>query len=326
MPELIYEQHGGNATVGEDGIVTTTRSFRYFSGNAATRPGWSIASINIDRYDAHPDDSRLRAVSVSSTPLTGELGWFDVVYTYSSKRNFAEGEGSTDPSGNGGSPGQSDPSFITDPTARTPVITYSENKRTVAATLDWDAPRKLYINSAGQPYEGQTTELMTGVLTVTFNRSAALDVAAKQYGYVNKLNDDWFQVVSTDGFYEEGTLRCNSWRGAKQHEEGYGWFTACTVEFEVMYEGWDIQLLDAGYYRREQIEPGVYGLAKILDPRSGQPLDAPTKLDGAGNPLVPGSSPVVGALYTVVGAGTPDVSVYKTFYPYEWTSFTNILS
>jgi hypothetical protein len=320
MAEWVKEVHEGSATVGKDGNVTAVRTFRYNSGNAASRPAWSIAGIGINRYDAHPDDDRLLATDVSAVPVSGELGWFTVSYTYSNRVFEA---GTTDPSGD---PGASTPTTNPNPTARPATAKWSTNTRMVPFTIDYDDPRKVVANSAGQVYEGQEREVVTTLLTISFNMPGSVDISTKQQGYCGKLNDDFFAPIPIQGPYEPGGLRCNSWEGSYQYEAGYGWYTSCEVTFEWNPDGWQRDLIDQGYYRRVSTGPGMYGTEKIISPTTGQAPDAPTKLNGNGEVLNPGDNPVVPAGYFVVGGGTPDVSVYRRFYPYEWVSFTSIFT
>lgn len=297
-----YELHEGSFSTDETGYVNYTRVFRVNTGNATLRPEWGVAGVAINRYDAYPSDSTALAYAASSVPVVGELGWFDVTYSYTNKP-FDRGSG--DSTGNSGSPGQNDPLSQADPTNRTPRVRFGQNQRMVPFIKDWDSPRKLVQNSAKQPFEGQEVEDITQTITVSFNRPATVNVSLKQSQYVNKVNDAGFAIVPQYGAYDAGTLRCNSWGGELQFEAGYGWYIACEVEFEYKPEGWQRVYIDMGMYERKHTGSG-YERVKITNTATGQPVDAP--------------------VYLKAGARLPDgdAPVELTFYPYEWVSFTNV--
>lgn len=319
-----YETHGGTATVNKDGTVTLTRTFRLDTGNAASRPAWAVAGIAINKYDPHPDDSTCLATDVSSGPVAGELGWFDLVYTYSN-RVFDAGVSNTTGGEGGTGPGSLDKITQPDPTLRTPTVSWGSASRSKPFTRDWNPlGRRPVENSAGQPFEGLDVEDMTGTITVSFAK-ATMDVAVKQTAYLNKVNDANFSVVPTYTAYPAGTLRCNAWDGTIQYEPSYGWYTQCTVSFEYHPEGWVKTVLDAGFYTRFH-DGTEYVNQKFVNKKTGMPVDSPQKLNGAGLKLEPNSTPVVADPYSVERAGQIDVSVYKTFYTHEQVSFVNIFA
>lgn len=316
----VEETHGGSADVSDDGVVTLVRTFRLFTGNAASRPAWAVAGIGINKYDVHPDDSTCLARSVNSTPIAGELGHFDVSYVYS---NRSTDVGTTDTTANSGAPGQNDPVVQPNPTLRTPVVSWTSNVRSVPFTRDWSNPRRPVVNSAGQPFEGLEIEDFTEVISVQFNMLLP-DVSDKQTTYKGKVNDDFFGIIPVFTPYPPGTLRCNNWQGTFQREEGFGWFTACTVEFEYNPNGWIKEVIDAGWYERIFGDAG-YVTKKIVG-KGGQALDAPVKLDGFGKKLEPGANPAVNPPFFVVNGGTPDVTVYARYVTNEQVDFTNIFA
>ena len=300
-----YETHNGQASVAQDGTVTLVRTFRLGTGNAASRPTWGVVGIGILKYDAHPDDSTCLAVDVGSIPVSGELGWFDVSYTYSNKV-FDQGVTSTD--SGAADPGSQDPTVQPNPLLRTPTVRWGSNSRTVPFTKDYDPDgRKPVQNSAGQPYEGMEVEDFTGTITVSF-ALGLIDVSAAQQTYMNKVNVADFAVIAAYSPYPAGTLRCNSWLGYLTFDASYGWYTQCEVVLEYKWDGWHREILDQGFYRLEN-KSGVYVEEKFIDVTTGQNVDAPVKLDGAGGKLAVGAPPV-----------------YLTFYPYQEASFTNIFT
>jgi hypothetical protein len=301
-----FELHQGTFFTGEDGFSTHTRVFRVYTGTPSNRPSWGVADVAINRFDVHPDDATCLANAASSVPVAGELGWFDVTYTYTNKP-FDKGAAAET-----GEPGTNDAQSITDPTARTGTIRFSSNTRMVPFTKDRDNPRKPVANSAGEPFEGKEVEDITSVITYSFNLPSTTDVVAKQEIFLNTVNDDAFTLTAIYGTYPPGTLRCNAWGGTMQSEEGYGWYLAAEVEFEFKRDGWEITELDRGHYFKV---PGLFGadaqqvMRKFRDNAIGQPLGAMRYLDGTGEPLADAAAPVE-----------------LTFYPYEWVDFTNILS
>lgn len=317
-----YELHdGASYHTDKDGVRTHLRVFRVYTGDATNRPIWAISGVAINRYDAHPNDAGCLAVDANSQPLSGQLGWFDVTYTYTNKPfDVGTGDASGDPGGN-------DASLQPNPTLRTPTARFSDNNRMIPFVKDYNpAGRRVVQNSAGTPYEGQEVEDITQIITVTFNKPATLDVSAKQSNYANRLNDAAFAVVPQYGVYAAGTLRCNHWNGTLQNEPDYGWYVACEIEFEYKWDGWTRKYIDQGmtYKVAGEYVDGVQVFRKFRDTATGQPLDTPRKLNGAGGPLNPGDNPTLAAPYSVEQGGTDDVTVLIDFYPYQWVSFTNI--
>lgn len=301
------ERNEGGFNTDRDGVRNYTRVFRIDTGNAALRPEWGVAGIAINRYDSYPSDAGALAVSASSVPVSGQLGWFDVTYQYTSRPFDANSGGDAT-----GTPGQNDPTVQPDPTLRTPTVKWGQNTRTLPFTKDYNpAGRKLVQNSAGQPFEGQEVEDITQTITVGFNRPATTDVCAKQGQFVNHVNDGDFAVIPIFSPYPAGTLRCNSWTGSLQYEADYGWYVAAEVELEFKWDGWTRKYIDAGYYYKVAGEyvDGQQVYRKFRDNATGQPLDAPRYLNGAGLPLPDGDPPVE-----------------LTFYPCEEADFTTIFS
>jgi hypothetical protein len=319
---VAFERHEGSASTDKEGVRNYTRVFRVYTGNASFRPEWGIVGVAINRYDAYPSDAGALAVSADSVPVQGELGWFDVTYSYTSKPFEAN-------AGDNNEPGQTDPAQQPNPILRTPTIRFGANTRMVPFLLDWRpaglfdecdrllvAPRRAVANSAGQMFEGQEVEDITGVITVNYNVAPTTNIATKQKDYVNKVNDADFAILPVYGTYDTYCLRCNSWGGTLQFEADYGWYISAEVEFEFKPETWKREYIDQGYYYRDAYEeiyvPGV-GTEKVLrkfrDNATGQPIDAPRYLDGCGGPLPAGENPVK-----------------LTFYPYKAVSFTNIFA
>jgi hypothetical protein len=322
---LLYETHRGSTTSDRDGLVTHTRSWRYFAADPSARPGWGVAGIGIVKYDPHPDFPNCLATDVSANPVDGELGWFDVTYSYTNKP-FDEGnaEGT-------GDPGQNDPSLVA-PAARTPVVKFSGNTRMMPFTLDHDpAGRTAVQNSAGQPIEGQEVEDSTGVITVSFYLSGLVDVLAKKQQYKNRVNSASFTIKTGGTSCPAGTLKCNEWDGTYQYEADYGWNTACEVTLEYKWDGWHRDLLDAGFYELVYVGgTGRYETRKIIDRSTGQPISAPVRLGGNGLRIYPDSLTLLPTVYTppdkfwVSQPNTANVAVYQRFFPYQQTSFANL--
>lgn len=315
----------GGATVGSDGKVVLERSFRLDTGNAASRPAWGIALIGINRFDVHPDDFSCRATAVNCQPIDGELGWFDVTYTYESR--VLEAGTTADPSGDP-APGASDPQEQPNPTLRPPTVAWGSNTRNVPFVKDFAAPnRHSVVNSAGQRFEGQEIEERSGTIHVTFNR-ADVDVQAKQETFVMKVNDGAFSVLPIYSSYPTATLRCNSFDATLKQEDPYGWYYECNAEFEYKRGGWYRDILDEGFY--ELIPPvgssPYYEQRRIINPQNGMNIDAPVKLNGHGRKLAPYANPVVSLPYFVEDAGGLNVAVYIKFTEYELQSFTNIFA
>lgn len=293
----VRELHQGSLETGEDGFVTGTRVFQISTGNAAARPAWGIAGISINRGDPHPDHAAARAVGVSSIPVYGQLGWFEVSYSYSSRpRDIGDSVGTT--------PGGGEAAVQPDPLLRTPTVKFGQNSRTVPWLRDWSDPRKLIANSANQPFEGQTTERITCTATVSFFLPASTDIVLKQLQYGLRVNEADFSIVPIYSPYPAGYLRCNSYTGTLMREGGT-WYQAVEVEFEFNPDGWDRELLDYGTAERKFGTSG-YELEKIVTSKNGMPVDGPVPLNGFG-----------------LKADTPAVLTFREF---RRVSFTNIFA
>lgn len=300
----IYERHEGSASTDKDGIRTYTRVFRINTLNASLLSEWGILGISIFRYDAYPTDAGALAVSATSVPVAGELGIFDVSYTYSSAPFDV---GSADDAGSAGGMDQAE---VSTPTSRTATVRFSTNTRMVPFLKDWDTPRKPVMNSAGQPFEGQEVEDCTQLITVSINLPASISLSVKEGQYLNRVNNADFAPVPVYGSYPAGTLRCNNYGGLLANEPGFGWYIQAEIELEYKWDGWHRKYLDQGYYYKvagKYDTDGNQVVRKFRDNAVGQPLDAPRFLNGAGLPLPDGDDPVE-----------------LTFYPYQWASFTNL--
>lgn len=323
MAVTAYEIHSGSsAQVSKDGSVTYTRQFKLNTENTNLRPAWGIVAIPINKYDPHPDDSTCLAIEVNSSPIDGELGWFTVTYTYSNRPFDA---GTADDAGNGGDPGQNDQTQQPNPTLRTPTVRWGSNFRSITLHKDFnpDLGPQAVANSAKQPFDGFEVEIASTVMTLSFNMPPALNIATKKRTYENTVNNAAFAPVPKYGNYPKGELRCNKWDGTLQFEEGFGWYIACEVEIEYRRNGWQREVLDQGFY--ETFHDGTkYVNQKIIDTRTGFPIDAPAKLDGNGRQLKPNDNPAVNPPFFKENGGTPEVTVYKNIYPYEFVNWANL--
>jgi hypothetical protein len=186
-------------------------------------------------------------------------------------------------------------------------VKWGSNKRNIPFNKDWSNPRKPVENSAKQPFEGLEIEECTTLITVSFAKGL-VDITAKQASYQNKVNNALFKIIPAHGGYAAGTLRCNNWTGSYQFEAGYGWYTQCDVEFEYKPNGWDMEVLDQGFYERK-LTSSAYVNQKFINTVTGMPVDSPVKLNGAGLKLPDGAA-----------------DVYLTFRPHEWVAFANIFA
>lgn len=325
MAATAYEVHRSSASVQKDGSVEFQRTFRINTDTINIRAAWGIALINIYKYDAHPDDSTCLAVSVTCQALDGELGWFDVTYTYTNRPFDAGTANTTGGTGGGTGPGGNDPTVQPNPTLRTPSVRWGSNKINVPLQKDWNPTegRQPVSNSARQPFEGFEVEMSTTVMTLMFNMPSSTNIATKKRTYENTVNLAAFTPVPKYGAYQPGELRCNRWDGTLQFEQGYGWFIACEVEIEYKRDTWVREILDQGFYERV-IKGGEYVNQKVIDKTTGFPVDAPVKLNGLGEVLKPNDFPAPALPFVVENGGTPEVTVYKKLYPYQYVSWTNI--
>ncbi len=303
---------GGDASTDKDGIRTYQRTFRVYGLDPNLRPSFGILTVPINRFDPHPDDSGALAVGVSSAFVNGELGVQDVTYSYTS-RPFDAGIGEdVETGGPGGgelSPGATDPTANNNPLNRPPTIKFSQNTVQVPFVKDYNpAGAKPVRNSAGVPFEGETVDEITSIITISFNKGV-LDVSDRQQTYCGCCNDASFSICNAfPTSFPAYTLRCNAWTGTIQFEEGI-WYTACEIELEYNRHTWTRRLLDVGYtYLDGTVD--ILGrpiLKRFLDQSTGAPVDHPMYLNGAGAPNPPLSAPVP-----------------LTFYPHPQVSFASI--
>lgn len=148
--------------------------------------------------------------------------------------------------------------------------------------VDEDQDGNAVVNSAGDPFDPPITEEDTRpVLTVvrcqyTFSTTWAT-------GYRNAINSDIFLGA------DPGTVRSMPIVGVLKKDQDIGWYWEVTYEFAYKPQGWARVELDQGLRRTVDVG-GTLKRQPILV--RGVPVQSPVLLDGAGDVLPPGGTPV----------------------------------
>lgn len=170
------------------------------------------------------------------------------------------------------------------PLERPTEIEVDHNEFTKPLTVDLTG--KAVVNSAGQPFDPESTQVDTSraLLRLTRNEGAFNFGLLSQYG--NAVNSDvWF------GF-PAGSCKMKPIKGRLGHENNVS-FWAVIYVVEVRPEGWRVEPLDAG--RCELISNK---LRNIKDEIDGSYISDPVPLNGVGRQLKVAAT-------TLIGTGLP---------------------
>lgn len=128
------------------------------------------------------------------------------------------------------------------------------------------------LNSAMEKFD-PPPEIDASHLLLSISRAEPSFVHDLALHYQDAVNDDTFLAENA------GTVKMQSITGSDDYENGV-YFWNVTYEMEFRRGGWDLELLDRGY---SELIAGVPFL--LRDANSGQPLSAPTLLNGSGRKL-----------------------------------------
>ena len=190
------------------------------------------------------------------------------------------GGGIGPPSGSGGPPqppGQS-------PTERPWTTEIGSERSTRILTEDLDG--KPVANSAGQPFDpGVEIPVCFPTFTITCFKPIGSESLANVLHYTNSINSGSFLGLAAK------RVLCTEYKLTSQYEQGQ-WFWQKVVSFKCNPDTtWNpIKVLDAGTVEKKYTQSG-YKLVEITGP-TGSAVSAPVPLNGAGNPLQGGGSPV----------------------------------
>lgn len=265
-------------------------------------PEDAIAAVPIARYDPYPTDPYALAEAATCEPVSGQLGFYEISYSYS---NQSGEKGSTSPS----SPGDAQ---TADYTQRVPVVTFGSNRKSKPFAKDRSLPnQKDVVASNGQPFDPPLeADYSNATVNIKFWVPLTTDITLKKLTYENTLNAADFTVFPGQSAYPAEKLKCNSYGATSDVANGV---YEVNLELEYSRDGWDIEVVDAGTY---EYTPGSEGDPEGNPPKyvpikdtEGQPVQAAVPLDGAGK-----KKTVVPPFH------------YLTFKPYDTTSWANILA
>lgn len=175
---------------------------------------------------------------------------------------------------------------IENPLLRPADIAYDSAPVMVPVWYDRDGSP--VVNSADQSFDPPVEEEEQR-LVIQITRNQVLYDAVGYLAYYNSVNQDPFF-----GF-PPGMVLCKKITGRRQYENGvFYWPT--TFEFNVrlnrdenvpVEDTWAFKILDQGWY-----EKTLGGKLKLMTDAFGRPLTAPRLLDGGGQPLPSGGTPV----------------------------------
>jgi hypothetical protein len=277
-------------TVNDDGAIVL--------GTARGLPG---------PYDKHPNDSSSFATGIDAKPRAGQPTTWDVVVTYSSDLP------SQDPNNPNGKPGKN-------PKDRPPK--YSLGYTTLSKVLEYDFRSEdpdgnptgyPPINSAGERFDPPLE--FDQYLPVIGVEIATDFFAISLADWCGAINGNPFKINGHS--YKPFTVLAKI-RQSPFFENGLSYWTT-NYEFTVNKGTWLYRPLDQGT-RKRVAKPGgqLYdGNAKFvtITDAYGQPYNHPVNLDGSGQQLAPGASPVF-------LDGTHDKHMdFGPFYPFPVRNF-----
>jgi hypothetical protein len=253
--------------------------------NVAARPASAVLACPVLYLQSHPDDINALAKSFNVNPVAGFLGRFEVNFNFDTKPfDIGTSNPSGDPGQQGGGGGAGPGVPGVDVTARTRTYKYSTNTHTVAYLRSTEAfpvnaqgqTGRPIQNTAGEPFDGETKEVITHVIGAEFYVAVSMDIVEKQMEYALKVNDADFFLFDEDlEPYPAGELRCNKFNGVAQYDQS-GWFQKVEVEVEWNPDGWQREFRNRGTY-------------SIISGSQGNPADPPvykSQFDAAGNKMI----------------------------------------
>lgn len=147
---------------------------------------------------------------------------------------------------------------------------------------------KAIVNSAGQTFD-PSIERVYYDLTITINRNEPDWDLARQVQYQNAINEDDFYIAYRKRKYliRKGQARMANIGAEGRFENSITFFEA-TYEIQIREDGWGRRVLDEG---RMELNNGDIPQRPIRD-SEGQPVTYPVMLDGVGQKLANGATPV----------------------------------
>lgn len=174
--------------------------------------------------------------------------------------------------------------------------------RTFSRPLIYDANGDAIVNSAGDPFDPPPErDFSRRVAQISANVAA---VPSYLDTYEDAINSD---SVTLDGkSFAAGTLKCGQLQISEWKERNSTAYREISLEIETSREGWNLELLDAGF--RERDYSG--NLVNIRNTGDNELPTAPVPLDGSGN---------------VLADPTPANAVVLTFQQYPSLAFAGNL-
>ena len=273
-----FWEQSPSAHVDEKGVRTYTRNIRVQMASFTDVPPVTWATLPIARYSPYPYDAGALAVALNCTPVSDQLGFFDIAIDYTSAP-FDQGDTSGDPENTDQS---------TSPPSRPWVLKFgsAHTKRLLGPK---DLAGKAVVNSAGQPFDPPPEVPCSNLLIqITAFKPYTYNVGAQKLLFQDSVNNAaWTLPVSPvlNAVFPQYSLRCNEYDDQSHNENGEAyWEINVTLEYQV--KPWHpLQVLDAGtVYRKSMALPPQ----PILD-ATGNPIEHPIPLNGSGQPLLAGA-------------------------------------
>jgi hypothetical protein len=290
-----YSEKPGEGSSDKKGNRTYTRKFLVETDDSSLYAPDVWGLLPIVRYDPFPSDIEAVADTVRATPVSDQLFFWDVNYTYNTDASD-EGNSANDQSANDQSVEPPDRPLII-----TPFATETEKP------LPVDQDGVPILTAANQPFDpAPTTPVAIIGFKFSFYRDADFDDVTPIQTYLNKVNSAAFVIpykLDMTLTFPAKSLKCTAYTPSIEKQNSEYW---TKVEGEILYnpEGWNpLQILNAGTCYLSTIGP-----YPIMDPH-GQPVQSPIPLGLDGLPLLPADSPV-----------------YLDFKQYAEVSFSSLLA
>ena len=153
----------------------------------------------------------------------------------------------------------------------------------------YDKDNRPVVNSAGCTFDPSIKqELYDEVFNISYSTTTDQSAAfAAVRGKVNSSSIS-FAIQGIGRTFSARGLKCLTAKQSADLPLGSGDPTfKCTVSFGARTDGWQIKVLDQGFYT---LDPTTNKLNNVLD-EHGNDMNAQAMLDGSGNQLEPGSDP-----------------------------------
>lgn len=195
------------------------------------------------------------------------------------------------PDGGGGGPGSSDGNIENE------IPEYTVSSEFLTEYMDIDLDEVPIKNSSGE-FLAPGLERIVNIAVYTISRNRLEFPDGESIAYRNSVNDGAFAITATAAYFgfPARTALLTRYDGVRRFRADIGYYWRVTWEIKYRADGWRKRLLDQGFLAKDDTDPeagdGTQAPNKVIVGKNGLPLNGPVLLDGAGNPLAEGGTPI----------------------------------